>query len=359
MSDQRRMPGFGAIVASVFLVGPIVVVAWWLNRPKGEVPPGANLTELDVVCLGRVDGTTPVTALEPSAPGKVVEVLVAEGQQVRAKDPLLKLDDEAAKLRVEEAEQALVAAKVEVEVAQLEVGFLPRRKVLQKLAVETAEERAAAARSLVQEREKARNFGTITAAELLAAETEARQMEHLVDIEKARLDELDKSNPSLRVQAAEARRAMAQITLQQTQKAVRDCLLLAPADGVVLRVQTGVGETVAPGALQPALLFRANSPLIIRAELEQEFLGRVKPGMKATIHDDVRADSPTWTGTVQRIGNWVARKRSFVLDPGEVNDVRTVECIIALDGKALDGKARDGKPEALLVGQRMRVHIGQ
>ena len=55
------------------------------------------------------------------------------------------------------------------------------------------------------------------------------------------------------------------------------------------------------------------------------------------------------TGTVLRVGNWVARKRTVLLDPGEVNDVRTVECVIALDGS----------PDGLLVGQRMRVRIGK
>ena len=71
--------------------------------------------------------------------------------------------------------------------------------------------------------------------------------------------------------------------------------------------------------------------------------------MKATARDDVRADSPTWTGRVLRVGNWVARKRNPLLEPGEMNDVRTVECVIALDGN----------PEGLLVGQRMRVRIGR
>jgi hypothetical protein len=70
--------------------------------------------------------------------------------------------------------------------------------------------------------------------------------------------------------------------------------------------------------------------------------------MKATLRDDARADSPTWTGKVLRVGNWVARKRSVVLEPGEVNDVRTVECVVTLDN-----------PQGLLVGQRVRVRVGK
>ena len=87
----------------------------------------------------------------------------------------------------------------------------------------------------------------------------------------------------------------------------------------------------------------------MRAELEQEFIGRAKPGMKATVNDDTRADSPVWSGRVQRVGAFVSRRRSILLEPGEVNDVRTVECVIVLDGSG----------DGLLIGQRMRVRIGK
>jgi multidrug resistance efflux pump len=349
MSEPRRIPVVGLIILVAFLIVPIIGVAWWLNRPKGEILSKGSLADLDVVCLGRVDGLTPNANLEPTIPGKVVELFVAEGQAVKAKDKLLKLDDESLKLRADEAREAVTAAEIEVESTKLEQDLQPHRKMLQEAAVVAAMNRAAAAKGLYLEKKSAKEFGTVSAAELIAAEAEAKQLEHLVDAEKGKLEELEKVNPGLRIRAAEAKKAMTQTALKQAEKAVRDCLLLAPADGLILRVQTSVGETVAPSGLQPAIIFRPDGPLIIRAELEQEFLGRVKPGMKAMIKDDVRSDSPTWTGTVQRIGNWVARKRSVLLDPGEVNDVRTVECIIALDGK----------PEGLLVGQRMRVRIGK
>jgi multidrug resistance efflux pump len=151
------------------------------------------------------------------------------------------------------------------------------------------------------------------------------------------------------VKAAEAKKRQAQIAHKQAEKAVRDCVLVAPSAGVVLRVNVSVGETAAPGGLQPAVMFRPDGPLVVRAELEQEFLGRVRPEMRATVRDDARAEAPAWTGRVLRVGSVVARKRSVLLEPGEVNDVRTVECVIALDGPT----------DGLLVGQRMRVRIGK
>ena len=99
----------------------------------------------------------------------------------------------------------------------------------------------------------------------------------------------------------------------------------------------------------PPIVFRPDGPLVVRAEIQQEFLGRVKPGMKATLRDDARADSPTWAGKVRTVGQLVAPRKAILLEPGELNDVRTIECVIALDGN----------PDGLLVGQRMRVRIGR
>ena len=73
--DGRRFPGLGFLAVVVLIAAPIAAVAWWLNRPKPDAtPPGPPLTELDVVCVGRVDGLAPIASLEPALPGKVVIV---------------------------------------------------------------------------------------------------------------------------------------------------------------------------------------------------------------------------------------------------------------------------------------------
>jgi multidrug resistance efflux pump len=350
MSERRRIPGLGAIIAVLFLLVPLGAVVWWVSRPRGEATaPGPALAELDVVCSGRVDGLAPVAALDPAAPGKVVEVMVSEGQSVPAGKPLLRLDDEALKLRVEEAQAALAAADIEIEAATQEAKQHPARVRAQKLAGAAAADRTATARKVLEEKKTAKQFGTVTAAEIIAAEAEVRQYERLETIEADRLADLTAINPDLRVKAAEVRKHQAQIALKQAEKAVRDCVLVAPSAGVVLRTNVSVGETAIPGRMQPALVFRPDGPLVVRAELDQEFIGRVKPNMPATVTDDTRADAPTWKGHVQQVGTFVTRRRNVLFEPGEVNDVRTVECIVALDGPT----------NGLLIGQRMRVRIGK
>lgn len=350
-TTRRRIPGPRIILAVAILVVPIAAVSLWMNRLKpGNSPSGSGLSDLDVVCLGRVDGLTPVVSLEPEIPGRVAEVFVSEGQQVKAGDKLVKLEDESLRMRVDESEAAVAAANLEIELARLDEKLFPLRKSTQEAAVAAAAERIVAAEKLYQEKKRATMFNTVTPAELIAAEAEVNQLKQLKGVEDSRLEEVKSTEAVLRlkVKSGETRKTMALIAQKQAEKAVRDCTLVAPTSGVILRVQTSRGESIVPGGMQP-IIFRPDSPLVVRAELEQEFLGRVRAGMKATVRDDARADSPTWHGKVLRVGNWVARKRTVLLDPGEVNDVRTVECVIELQGKT----------DGLLVGQRMRVRIGK
>ncbi|HJZ54274.1 MAG TPA: hypothetical protein VKE74_04920, partial [Gemmataceae bacterium] len=282
MAEGRRLPGFGAVVAGLVLLASLVAVWWWQFRPKPEAPPDPSaLGQLDVVCLGRIDGEHPLISLEPLLPGKV-EWVIEEGKSVKAKADLLRLNDEAAKLRVKEAEAAVEGAKAEVDAAKQEAAAFPARKDAAAKSAEAAAARVKAAEELLKEREAQQSLMAITKAELAAFRAEVAQLQQLAAAEQVRAKELAASDPDLRVRAAAARVKAAEVALQQARNALRDCTLTAPTDGVVLRVQVSVGETVTPGGLQPAIVFRPSGALVVRAELDQEFLGRVRPGMQAT-----------------------------------------------------------------------------
>src|SRR5581483_5738861 len=224
--DGRRFPGLGFLVAVALIAAPIAAVAWWLNRPKPDAaPPPPPLAELDVVCLGRVDGLAPAASLEPSVPGKVVKVSVNEGDAVRKDQELLRLDDTAANFRVEEAAAALDAADADLAAAQLDVKLKPERVAAQKASVAAAGDRVDAAEKLLAERRKQQSFGQVTAAELAASEADVRQLKQLRLAEEARLRELTAADPGLRVRAAQAKRATAEVALRQARKAVDDCVL--------------------------------------------------------------------------------------------------------------------------------------
>jgi multidrug resistance efflux pump len=113
-------------------------------------------------------------------------------------------------------------------------------------------------------------------------------------------------------------------------------------------VQVSVGETLGASARQPAVLFCPNDPRIVRAEVEQEFAGRVSLGQKADIEDDATGGHK-WTGKVERVSDWYSQRRSVLLEPLQFNDVRTLECIVTIDPDSVE----PGHPPR--IGQRVRV----
>jgi hypothetical protein len=112
-------------------------------------------------------------------------------------------------------------------------------------------------------------------------------------------------------------------------------------------VLVGLGDVLGNGPRQPVLLFCPKGPRIIRVEIEQEFASHIEPGQPVKVEDDSGGPG-TWTGKVLRVSDWFTQRRSVVQEPLEHNDVRTLECIVALDA---------GQPVPRL-GQRMRMTIG-
>jgi hypothetical protein len=82
--------------------------------------------------------------------------------------------------------------------------------------------------------------------------------------------------------------------------------------------------------------------------VEQEFAFRVKVGQPAVIRDDSSSET-VWRGRVSVLSDWYTQRRSVLQEPLQVNDVRTVECLITLDPQQ----------QPLRIGQRVRVRIGK
>ncbi len=347
MSDGRRSPGIFRVLAVLLLVAPLAAVGWWLNRPaptpEAVLPPA----ELDVVCTDRVDVVGQVVALDPIQAGRVKSVDVTEGQLVKKFDLLLQLDDTAAVLRERQAKAVVDGLQADVDRAKMTRDRFPNQLEARKAMAGANAARAESAKKAIEQKKAQGAVVKLTRIELEAMDAQIREIDESVKADAATMLDLAKENPQLLVTAAQARLDAAQADYALATKAVQECKLLAPGPGRILRVQVGEGGIIAPGGFTPAVVFAPDGPLVVRAEVDQEFLGRVKEGMTAEVQDDNRPDATVRLGKVVSIAKWVARRRSMVLEPGEVNDVRTVECVVELDGGT----------DELFIGQRMRVRI--
>lgn len=300
-----------------------------------------------VTCLGMADIKDGVLSLHPTVPGLVTEVPVAENEVVQAGAVLLRLDAEAARAQVEEAEAGLEAAEAQL----AEARKAPQQHQLlvdqQKAAVAAARHELAAARLMASRKEELAKEDLANRKEAAAAAEQVRKLEAAVEAEQAKLDALRLRDPAQDVRRAQADASAKRGLLHRARHALREHTLRAPSDGMVLRVLTSPGEALGPQPRQPALLFAPDKPRIVRAEVEQEFVGRVAAGQRAEIADDAVATGSTWKGRVVRVAEWFAQRRTILPDTPTFQDVRTLECIVHLD---------PGQPP-LRIGQRVHVKL--
>jgi multidrug resistance efflux pump len=320
--------------------------AWWGLRAFGGGEETAPVTEPEtILCSGHVDVEPGVAQLAPTASGKVVEVLVKENQVVEAGTVLLRLDDRLARLKVQEARADLTEARKRAEQARnLPQHHQAQRKQLQA-ALEVAQGHLDAARQQHNKLVRLQNGNLTSSEEVQASVEQTRALEAAVRGAQEKLNEVDLVDPSLEMGRAKALVDAKQAQLEQAQTVLQQHVLAAPEKGTVLRILAVPGEVLAGMPAKPVLYFCPARPRIVRAEVSQEWANRVAAGQAAQLQDD---GDPmlTWRGKVVRVSDWYTRRRAILQDPLEVQDVRTVECIIQPE-----------KGPVLRIGQKLRVTI--
>jgi HlyD family secretion protein len=301
-----------------------------------------------VVCTGYVDLEHGIRSLAPLRPGRVAEILVKENQHVEAGTAVLRLEDEDAKLQLQAAEAAVITAEIQLE----ETGQLQEqqraRLAQQQAAVRAAGFRLDAARQTLQHKEDQLKNNVITSEEVIATRAEVKALEQQEYAEREKLAELKTIDPVLSVRKAKVQLKLAQIQRDQARHQLNECLVKAPVAGTVQHISVGAGDIVTGNPAQPIVRFAPDEPLLVRAEVDQEFVDRIQVGQTALIRDDTHSGT-IWHGKVQRIAGWYEQRRPTTLDPSAFTDVRTVECLVSID---------PGQP-SLRIGQRMRVMIGR
>ncbi len=255
------------------------------------------------VAKGRVDVEGGVYKLAASRDGLIKEVFAEEGAEVKQGQLLARLDDEQARLALELADAELAQTRAERPVleARLEAAEREVRRLLPLAADDTV-----ARRDLDQAQDELRLLG----AQVHQAEAT--------------------------VEAGLCRRAVAAYEVQQ--RAVR-----APLDGRIARRQARPGDGVSTLNVTPLFLFVPNAPRIARAELDERFVDRVKPGMRAEFSLETD-ESRRFGGIVLRVGQ-VFGDKQLSGDPTEKVDVRVVDCVLSMED------------QSLVIGQRVLVKI--
>jgi multidrug resistance efflux pump len=317
------------------------------------VPPAEDPRKI-VVCFGYADLEGGIVALHPSQPGRVDEILIGENDMVPAGAELLRLDDRAARLRVEEASAVLDEATARLAKAEKAPEEHRLKVKNQQAALETARYRLAAAQHTLvgrQERLKGEAIGRFrddpTTVELVASTAErVKEFEEVAQSEQYKLATLELQDPATELKLARTEVATMRARWRQAEQQLGEMTLRAPAAGRVLRILAAPGELISVAPKKIAIQFCPDRPRIVRAEVDQAFARRVEVGQPAVVEDDASADV-YWRGHVMRLSDWYTQRREIAEEQLQLKDVRTLECLIVLD---------PGQPP-LRIGQRVRVTI--
>lgn len=304
LPPQRRLP-----VAWLLRLGaPALSIAWLLagcSRPADAptAPSASTASKYAAVARGRIDIEGGLLTLAMPREGVLASVAVHEGDHVKRGQLLAALDAEPARLAVE-------AAQAQLEQAQAQSKLLGIRQIAA--------------------RQRARRLAAAVAAGAGDGQSadDAREASAQLDAEQA---------------SAHAGVSMASQKLAEARYELKQRSLLAPFDADVVQVSAQPGASVSPSS-GPLFTLLPNKPRIVRAELNESFVGVIRPGMHAevVVNDDA---STQWRAHVLRIGK-VYGPATLENDPQVRANSRTVECVLAFD-----------QPQDLRIGQRVMVRF--
>lgn len=325
-----------------FIIGTIAMVAGVCSGPVRELVQARHAPTLDVdpaggpnrlvlsevQALGYVEPRTGLRQLSFEM-GGVIDACACEiGDEVRCGDLLMVLRNDDLRTAADVAEVQLRVARAErdkllsgvhpsrIEMVAHEQSALNAR--VEYLANEFARSQRLLASDAVAETQFASISNDLRIAKARSMRTGA-QLRYL----KNRVTEEDRTLADRRVELAEAE-------LEQARAHLTRSYLRAPFDGVVLDILHRKGEAVDKLRSEPVILFGAQGPSRIRAEVDERHVQRLRPGMQAVVsgHNLLGHSYP---GQVSRVTPCMGTRTVFREDGRERRSLDVAEVIVELE----------------------------
>jgi multidrug efflux pump subunit AcrA (membrane-fusion protein) len=227
-----------SVVAVLAIVGLSALSACQKPEPPAQAAP------MHAVARGRIEVQGGLVAVTAPLEGELRALGVVEGQTVHKGDVLARFDDGALADETRLIEAQADQSRQRQQAAQLKVRALSET---------------------LNRNQQAEKAGAVSA-------------QALADVQLSLADaQAESAAAAADIVVYHQRLAQARNRLKKTQ-------VIAPTDGVVLRIVVPAGERLSQGAALMTLL--PERPLIVRAEINESFIGRVRPGMKASVTID-------------------------------------------------------------------------
>jgi HlyD family secretion protein len=368
-----------AALSIVLAAAGFMVYRYYFSGPA--LPAGV------IQVSGRIEGDDAVVA--PKTSGRIREITVREGDEVKAGQVIAVLDDEQLRAKEEQATSAVRQAEARVRWSQQQISVLEAELEQSRLGtdqaqldaegkVRQAEAQVAAAEAQLAQAEseykKARadeerytalaasgdipeQKGSHARSTAEALDAAVRASRKQVDVAKAALTSAKATlaNPAIRstegarirqqiaqaqsdIAAAQAEMNRAEAQLSEAQANRQDLQIVAPIDGTVATRTAEPGEVVSPGT--PVLTLVNLSTVYLRGFVPEGEIGRVRAGQRAEVFLDSAPDKPI-EATVSRIDP----EASFTPENTYFRDDRVKQVVgVKLSLRGAVGYAKPGMP---------------
>lgn len=263
------------ILAVVLLLAVAAGLGWYVLWDTAQA---------DLVLYGNVEIRQVDVAFRVE--GRIAGVLVDEGDRVRAGQELAKLDTDLLRQQRDQAAAQLAGQKAQLQ--RLERGY--RVEEVEQARAAVARARAVADNAAIHLRRVSamRAQNAVSQKELDNARSSDRSARADLRATQEQLDMLLSGYREEEVLAQRAAVEAAAAALELAEIRLRDAVLVAPQDGVVLTRAREAGSIVQAG--QTVYSLSLVDPVWLRVYVDEPQLGRVKPGMAVRVRVDAFPD---------------------------------------------------------------------
>ena len=321
---------FLTLLSLIALTATSTFVALKLLPPRFDAAAAISATpppNFGIGALGRIEPKSKVLHINaPSVlePAMIEQLLVDVGDHVATGQLLACLDSH----RREVADVASASATLnlsEMNLARVLAGAKAGDIVAQQALVDQTQSRLSLAQKKLERAEKLAQNKAISTDDLDTARTELETEQRTLRQHEATLTAL-KEIRSVDVDYAQAQIEQAKAALQRAEADVAVTTINSPIDGVVLKINTRIGERVGSDGL---LELGDTSEMDVVAEVHETDIIRVRLGQHAEIK--LRNWGETLQGHVIEVGRLVGRMDVLSNDPVDDTDARVIEVRIRLN----------------------------
>jgi HlyD family secretion protein len=296
---ERRLSGISMVIFLGVVVILIFVVIGLTSFRRNSLPEGL------IQANGRIEGDR--FTVSSKIPGRVVELLVREGDSVHEGQVVAKLDDAQISAKVDQAREAVSTLEAQLKAARLALDVLKKDV---PLAVETARavlSQARAQHSSAQSQAKQAERDAARLERLFTAGAVDRHRYEQADLSRQiALNQLRSAEEAVKtaekqlaqamlgydrikakeaeVEALSAQLAQARASLKEALATLEDLTIRAPTSGIVTTRMVDVGEVITAGS--PIFDIVNLDRLYLQVYIPEKDIGKVRLGLPARIYAD-------------------------------------------------------------------------